>query len=133
MALDSGGNAILTGTSTTVQVATNGGVSWSAPYGGRAVATDTNGNSYVTGFSDLDYATVKLDRNGSNLWVRSFSYITTTNVPDISEAIAVGPNGTVAVSGTETHYLFPYLQFRTISYDPDGNVLWSDDTPFVGE
>ena len=132
MALDNAGNAILTGTSTTVQLGANGGIGWSAPYGGRAVATDTNGNSYVTGFSDLDYATVKLDQYGSNLWIRTFSYITTTNVPDIAQAIAVGLNGTVAVSGYETHNLFPYRQFRTISYDADGNVLWSDDTPIGG-
>src|SRR5258707_1457549 len=37
MALDSSGNVILTGTSTTLKVGTNGAVAWSAPYECRAV------------------------------------------------------------------------------------------------
>jgi hypothetical protein len=132
MVVDGSGNTLLTGTSKTVKLGAAGSVLWDAPYGGRAVAVDTNGNEYVTGFSDLDYATVKLDASGSNLWVRTFTYITTTNLPDVSEAIAVGPSGIVAVSGTETYNTFPYVQFRTLIYDASGNLLWSDDTAFGG-
>jgi hypothetical protein len=78
----------------------------------------------------LDFATVKLDQSGSNLWLRTFSYLTTTNYPDISEAITVGTGGTVAISGYETYYYYQgmaTLRFRTIAYDSSGNVLWSDD------
>lgn len=132
MALDTNGNVFLTGTSKTAKLNSGGSLLWDAPYGGRAVATDAGGNAYVTGFSELDYATVKLDPSGSNLWLRTFSYITYTNVPDVSQFVAVGPNGTVAVSGYETHYILSYRQtwwVRTIAYDSAGNQLWSANSP----
>src|SRR5204862_8356395 len=125
------GNVFVTGTSRTVKLAPGGTPLWTAPYGGRAVAADTNGNSYVTGFSELDYATVKLDSNGSNLWLRTFSYFTSTNVPDISQVVAVTPNGTLAVSGLETRYVFrggSYVTFRTIGYSISGSETWSNDS-----
>jgi hypothetical protein len=135
MSLDSSGNLLLTGTSTTVRVATNGGLAWSAPYGGRAVVTDTNGNVYVTGFSDLDYATAKLDPNGTNLWTRTFTYLTTTNLPDISNLISLGPNGSVIISGVETTsslHGYNTLQIRTIAYDANGSQLWAEDSATAG-
>lgn len=130
MAVDGGSNALLTGTSMTVKLGPAGAVIWAAPYSGRAIAMDTNGNAYVTGFSELDYATAKLDPNGTNLWVRTYDYDTLTNRPDISNVIAVGVDGTVAVSGVETKYGGRNLLLKlvhTIAYDSEGNQAWSDD------
>src|SRR5438105_2925047 len=61
MAMGTNGSIFVTGTSKTLKLAPGGTPLWTAPYGGRGVAADPNGNSYVTGFSELDYATVKLD------------------------------------------------------------------------
>src|SRR6185369_5272228 len=61
MALDKTVNIVLTGKSKTAKLDTNGNIVWIAPYGGRSVATGTNGNVYVTGFSETDFATAKLN------------------------------------------------------------------------
>jgi Beta-propeller repeat len=72
LAVDSGGNVLVTGTSDTVKYDAEGTLLWAAPYGGRAMAVDPAGNAYVTGFRTNEYATVKLDPNASNLWLRTY-------------------------------------------------------------
>jgi hypothetical protein len=135
MTVDLDGNTLLTGTTKTVKLDPSGNLLWSAPYGGRAVAADTNGNVFVTGFSDLDYATAKLTAAGTNLWTRTFSNLTWTNLPDISSLIAVRPDGSVSVSGLETESSvnnYNAHQIRTITYDGAGNQLWTDDSNGAG-
>jgi hypothetical protein len=135
MAIDVDGNTLLTGTTKTIKLDAAGNVIWSAPYGGRAVSADTNGNVFVTGFSDLDYSTAKLTPSGTNLWTRTFSNLTWTNLPDISSLIAVRLDGSVSVSGLETESSvnnYNSLQIRTITYDGGGNQLWSDDSDGAG-
>src|SRR5260370_5328703 len=91
MVLDGAGNVYVTGESlgvgtaldfATVKYDSDGNQLWVARYDGpasgydaaNAVARDANGNVYVTGPSlgvgtDTDYATVKYDSNGHQLWV----------------------------------------------------------------
>ena len=133
MSQDAGANIFVTGTTKTLKLNSSGNVLWAAPYGGRAVATDQGSNAYVTGFSDLDYATVKLNPNGTNLWVRTFTYYTSTNLPDISSLVATGSNGIVAVCGFETHFLYLPSGYTerwttTICYDTSGTQLWIANT-----
>jgi hypothetical protein len=135
LAVDANGNILLTGTTKTVKLDPSGNVLWSAPYGGRAVGADTNGNVFVTGFSDLDYATAKLTPSGTNLWSRTFSNLTWTNLPDISSLLVVRPDGSVSVSGIETESSvnnYNSHQIRTITYDSEGNQLWTDDSNGAG-
>jgi len=91
-----------------------------------AIVVDANGNVYVTGYSagfgtDADYATIKYDPNGNQLWVARYNG--SGNSTDVATAIVVDANGNVYVtgysagSGTSTDY-------ATIKYDPNGNQLW---------
>jgi hypothetical protein len=127
MAVDLNGDTLLTGTTKTVKLDPSGNVLWSAPYGGRAVGAYTNGAVYVTGFSDIDFATAKLSPSGSNLWTKTFDMI---GLADISNLLVVRPDGGVTVCGVETKISvnnFNSLHIRTIAYDGSGNELWADD------
>ncbi len=91
-----------------------------------SIATDVNGNSFVTGSSkgstsNLDYATVKYDASGSQLWAARYNG--TGNNIDEGHAIIIDPYGNSYVTGfsmgTSTNY-----DYATLRYDQMGNQLW---------
>ncbi len=86
------------------------------------LGVDENGNVYVTGYSviggsDYEYATIKYNQNGNELWVRRHNGV--ANGFDRAEALVVEKNGNVYVTGVS------YNDFFTIKYDPEGNELWT--------
>ena len=109
---------------------------WLARYTGPAVmgidiptdiAVDAEGNVYVTGISDggttwYDWATVKYDTNGSQLWVARYTngiMCTYCNVGNESaNALAVDKDGNVYVTGLSGG------DYVTIKYNNDGKQLW---------
>jgi hypothetical protein len=100
IAVDTDANTVLTGTSATVRYDDNGVQTWTAPYGGKGVALDPHGDVYVTGFSTERYATAKLHKeSGTNLWLRTYSYLGREGYPDISQAITVDGKSNVFVAG----------------------------------
>jgi len=143
IALDSSNNVYVTGESygsgtyddyATIKYDSSGNELWEKRYNGPgnsideafAIALDNSGNVYVTGLSygsgtDYDYATVKYDPDGNQLWVQRY------NGPgyydDLALAIALDGSGNVYVtgyswgSGTSGDY-------ATVKYEPDGNQLW---------
>jgi len=145
IATDYVGNVYVTGTSagygtgvdyTTIKYSPDSNVPvWIVRYNGpagsgydnvRAMVVDTVGNVYVTGQSDgvgtdNDYATIKYDPNGTEVWVARY------NGPDNdyeeAEDLAVDTAGNVYVTGRSkgsgTHY-----DFATVKYDPNGNEVW---------
>jgi uncharacterized delta-60 repeat protein len=144
IALDASGNVYVTGTSwgvgtqfdyATVKYDSDGNQLWVARYNGpadgtdtaTAIAIDSAGNALVTGYSfggvatNYDYATVKYDSDGNQLWV--VRYNGPANADDNTNAVAVDAAGNVHVtgfsfsSGSEADY-------TTIKYDPDGLELW---------
>jgi len=91
-----------------------------------ALAVDVAGNVYVTGFSyglgtGADYATIKYDRDGNELWVNR--YDGPDHRDDGAIALALDSESNVYVAGNSdavaTHY-----DYATIKYDRDGNEAW---------
>ncbi len=133
-AVDAAGNIYVTGTDegndyTTVKYNAAGTALWLRTYSGpgyldasRAIAVDGAGNVYVTGqsenaLSDFDYATVKYDASGTELWVKRYD----GGGVDFPTAIAVDGSGNVYVTGKSGSVSFDYA---TIKYNTSGTQLW---------
>jgi hypothetical protein len=154
--LDAAGNLYVTGTSTgsgtnhdyaTIKYDAAGTEQWVRRYDGpstvlandydraAALAVDVNGNVFVTGNSSGDFATVKCDAAGTEMWVRRYG----TAAGDWATAIAVDASGNAYVSGSSYGNATTQYDFATLSYDPSGTVRWTEryngaanlwDTPY---
>ncbi|MGH7724509.1 MAG: SBBP repeat-containing protein [Candidatus Eiseniibacteriota bacterium] len=102
-----------------------------------ALAVDVNGNVFVTGNSSDDFATVKYDAAGTEIWVRR--YDGPAAGADWATAIAVDASGNAYVSGSSFGNVTTQYDFATLSYDPSGTVRWTErydgpdhlwDTPY---
>jgi len=143
IAVDNSGNVYVTGTSNggignpqqyvTIKYSPDGNQLWVSYYTSgylsnlpRAIAVDTSGNVYVTGISytsntSSDYATVKYDTYGTQLWVKRYTGLTSSS-GDYAEAIAVDSSGNVYVtgySGSSSKY-----DYATIKYNSSGTQQW---------
>lgn len=98
--------------------------------GARAMALDRDGNVYATGLSadetrngtdGYDFATVKYDKRGVQLWAARYNG--QADLWDEPTGIAVDRAGNAYVTGRSTGVGsgFDYL---TVKYDPQGNELW---------
>lgn len=109
---------------------------WVARYDGPAhnydhpstMAIDAVGNIYVTGGSYggnwTDYATVKYDANGNELWVRRYNG-SAVNPIDSAVDLAVDTAGNVYVTGNSFRLAaFSSNVITTVKYDANGNELW---------
>ena len=109
---------------------------WVARYNGvtdmddnsQAVATDANGNCYVTGWSqwgtgDSDYITLKYDKNGNQLWYAR--YDGPSVAWDQAFDIAVDASANVYVTGASDGYSGDGPDLATVKYDTNGIELWS--------
>ena len=135
IAVDDSGSCYVTGWSygsgsdydyATIRYYPNGDTAWVRRYNGPgngedwawAVAVDDSGNAYVTGGSvgsdtDKDYATIKYDASGNELWVERY------NGPgddsDRARAIAVDGSGNIYVTG-RSEGSGTYHDYATIKY-----------------
>jgi uncharacterized delta-60 repeat protein len=92
-----------------------------------ALAVDDAGNVYVTGYSagsgtGYDYATVKYDPNGTQLWVARYNG--PGNGTDVANAIAVDSDGNVYVTGYSYGGTTTTNDYATIKYSANGARLW---------
>jgi len=140
MAVDSSGNAIVTGLSygdtntyedyVTIKYSSAGVALWTNRYdggangsdSGNATAVDSDGNVFVTGdsyneISPPDYATIKYSSDGVPLWTNRYD----GGADDYAYAMAVDSSGNVIVTGLSYGY---FQDFATIKYSSAGVLLW---------
>jgi len=93
----------------------------------HAMAVDDSGNVYVTGWSfggvttGMDYATIKYDRNGNQLWLKRYNG--SANSWDYSADIALDRKGNIYVAGS-AHDLSANDDYATVKYGSQGEQLW---------
>ncbi|MFN8179674.1 MAG: SBBP repeat-containing protein [bacterium] len=110
---------------------------WARTYAGQfnigldeatGVATDANGNVYVTGFSfeaptDNDFVTIKYDSLGTQLWVRR--YDGPGHQSDGSNAVVLDSDANVYVTGISNGSTSGVNNdAATLKYDTNGNQKW---------
>ncbi|MCG3116613.1 MAG: SBBP repeat-containing protein [Candidatus Manganitrophus sp. SA1] len=141
LTIDGAGNVYVTGTSdggptgtdyATVKYDANGNQLWASRYHNgvtevaRLVSVDSSGNVHVTGFSynavnpsDLDYATIKYDAGGNQLWVRRYD----NGQIDLATGLAIDASGNAYVTGASLG-ANGLSDYATVKYDPAGNQVW---------
>jgi uncharacterized delta-60 repeat protein len=145
IAVDNAGNVYVTGRSdgsdlsgdyATIKYDAAGNITWVKRYNGpgnafdqaTAIAVDGAGNVYVTGESRdtenfQDYATIKYDANGNELWVMRFSRGFHTS--EEATALAVDAAGNVYVTGRSTASEFTPFDYATVKYNTLGVQQWA--------
>lgn len=127
-----------------------GNLLWSRDYRGdpnlgnwnnivQGMQVDQFGNVYITGYSDtygFDYATVKYDTQGNQLWVQRYNsgVGNTTECDNYATGLALDGSNNVYVTG---HYQADFYtpndtwvgrsDYVTVKYDTNGNQLWVQD------
>ena len=149
IAVDGSGNVYVTGSSVgpgscnfncndyaTIKYNNSGTQEWVARYNGpandddhaTAIAVDASGNVYVTGASigttwpDYDYATIKYDASGNQLWVARYNG--PANGFDSASAIAVDASGNVYVTGASEGSGTGPHDYATVKYNSSGQQQW---------
>jgi uncharacterized delta-60 repeat protein len=95
----------------------------------RAVAVDSSGNVFVTGYSvsfgsDDDYVTIKYSSAGLPLWTNRYSK--SGNSVDQAFAIAVDSSGNAIVTGYSFFAGDTFNDYVTIKYSGAGVPLWTN-------
>jgi hypothetical protein len=143
IAIDQNSNVYLTGNShgngtlndyCTIKYSIQGVQQWVARYNGPAnaddipycLAVDASLNVIVTGRSprinsDGDYATVKYNSSGTQLWVQRFNGSGNNN--DVARRVIVDNSNNIYVTGSATGMSSGY-DFCTIKYNPSGVQQW---------
>ncbi len=94
------------------------------------VKTDASANVYITGRSNAlgttqwDYATIKYNTNGDQLWVSRFSS-STGITDDEASALYIDNTGNVYVTGKGSFTSGSPFDYVTVKYNSSGAELWN--------
>ena len=142
--VDKSGNVYITGRSqgdfATIKYDSLGNELWVALYNGPGnfgedaydIAVDDSGNVFVTGTSfgatgSFDYATVKYDSSGNELWVSRYNG--PSNGFDGENSLTIDAAGNVYITGWSRGNQGPdstkLFDYATIKYASDGSELWA--------
>jgi hypothetical protein len=151
MAIDASGNVFVTGYQTgsgsffdyvTIKYSNAGVALWTNRYAGlvtgtdlaNAIAVDTNGNAFVTGYSGngfgTDYTTIKYSGAGVPSWTNRYNG--PANNGDFATAITVDTGGNVFVTGYSMTSSNTY-HYSTIAYSGAGVALWTNRNHGAGD
>lgn len=139
MTIDIAGNVYVTGMGAgnylTAKYSPEGTLLWQAVYNGPAndadysnsITVDAAGNVYVTGRSfgtgtETDFATIKYDASGNELWVQRYNG--TNNSDDAGISVAVDASGNVYAGGWASG-LNGNTDYMIVKYSASGSQLWS--------
>jgi hypothetical protein len=123
-AVDSGSNVVVTGSAVTLKYDADGGLLWSAPYAGLAIAVDRSQGIYITGISN-SFTTAKFSPSGSNVWTASWQGYP---YPNLSQVIAVDSSN-VYVAGREmtSNFRIQGWDVALLKYDlASGKQIWEE-------
>src|SRR5207249_691832 len=122
--------------SATIAYSSAGVALWTNRYNGPAsgydeafaIAADGNGRVFVTGQSegmgtDADYATIAYSSAGVGLWTNHYNG--PGNGSDVADAVAVGSNGNVYVTGYSSGSSSGQ-DYATVAYSSAGVPLWTN-------
>ena len=143
IAVDNQGNVFTTGFESdgltdgefiTLKFNSSGVLQWATPYNGSTssidyanhIVVDTDGNSYITGWSGgannlHDMTTIKYDPDGNELWVKRYNGSADDN--DYAYWLALDGSGNVYVAGQSVE-TGSDNDITTIKYAPNGDEIW---------
>jgi len=145
LSVDDSGNCYVSGNSirfaqswnfVTIKYNSSGNTQWTKMYSGTgantqevltAMKTDTSGNIYLTGYSNMsspnmDYLTIKYDNNGNYQWANTYNG--TGNGDDYPLSLATDQSGNIIVTGYSIGTGSNNYDIATVKYNSSGEQQW---------
>lgn len=93
------------------------------------IFSDNFGNVYVGGYtynsiSNNDFLLIKYNSSGTIIWTQTFNYGGNTVTGELATSMCTDNSGNMYLTGAESQIGDGNLDFLTLKYDVDGNLIW---------